>query len=42
MKKLVKNNVYWVCFIDWELEFFHRALQWGEITYRPVISLFIF
>ena len=25
MKKLVKNNVYWVGFIDWELESFHGA-----------------
>ncbi len=25
MKKLVKNNVYWVGFMDWELEFFHGA-----------------
>ncbi len=25
MKKLVKNNVYWVGFMDWELESFHGA-----------------
>lgn len=25
MKKLVKNNVYWVGYIDWELESFHGA-----------------
>lgn len=25
MKKHIKNNVYWVGFMDWELEFFHGA-----------------
>ncbi|QIB68736.1 MBL fold metallo-hydrolase [Aminipila butyrica] len=25
MKKLIKNNVYWVGFMDWELESFHGA-----------------
>lgn len=25
MKKHIKNNVYWVGFMDWELESFHGA-----------------